>query len=66
MDKRTYCEQCGTYRFKDSPEERCWHCKPAAEKRAILAAKAEAKLVTFTSNRLGHVTVPDAEPKGAA
>ncbi|HEV2125804.1 MAG TPA: SWIM zinc finger family protein [Chloroflexota bacterium] len=34
MSTRTYCESCGTFRFKPAGEP-CFHCKPAAEKRAL-------------------------------
>ncbi len=36
--ERTYCEGCGTYRFK-AADELCWHCKSPAEQAAILEAK---------------------------
>ncbi len=35
---RNLCPKCETMRFTD-PGEPCWHCKPAAAQRAILAAR---------------------------
>lgn len=54
--ERTYCEQCGTFRFK-SDDEFCWHCRRAPEAtEAVEAASqnlqvAESHPVTFG----GHV-----------
>ncbi|HEV2124597.1 MAG TPA: hypothetical protein VGW38_17730 [Chloroflexota bacterium] len=56
--ERTYCEGCGTYRFK-AGDELCWHCKSPAEQAAILEAKQrkEAAPIVSTPIRFGGVEV---------